>query len=70
MSQLDPIIAILKRDGEISNFYAIENKLTLRLAARVKDLRNKGWEIHTDKMPDKNCIYHLVAEPAPKQLTI
>jgi hypothetical protein len=62
MSQLDPIIAILERDGQISNFYAIEHKLTLRLAARIADLKAKGYEFRTE-MQDKNCVYVVTKAP-------
>ena len=44
--------------------------LTYRLAARINDLEAKGYVFRTEKRPDKNYVYHLVSEPAPKRLTI
>jgi hypothetical protein len=38
-SQLDRILEILERDGQIDNFYAIHNRISLRLGARIWDLR-------------------------------
>jgi hypothetical protein len=43
MSQLDPIIAILERDGQIDNFQAIEKRLSLRLWR--SDSRSRGQGI-------------------------
>jgi hypothetical protein len=68
-SQLPRIIAILEKEGRISNFYAVENKLTLRLAARIADLKAKGYEFRTE-MQGKNCVYVLTKVPEPAQLTL
>ena len=54
LNRMGPVIAVLERDGQISNFYAIEHKLTLRLAARIADLKAKGYGFRTE-MKDKNC---------------
>jgi hypothetical protein len=70
MSQLDPIIAILERDGQIDNFYCIHNRLTLRLGARIWDLKQRGWDFRTEMRDDKNTVYVVITEPAPLQLTI
>ena len=69
-NQLDPIIAILERDGQIDNFQAIEKRLSLRLGARIQDLETKGYVFRTERCPDKNYIYRLVSKPAPKQLNL
>jgi hypothetical protein len=69
MNQLKPIIAILEKEGRIDNFQAIEKKLTLRLGARVYDLRKLGWDFITEHH-GKNYIYVVKSKPAPKQLTI
>jgi hypothetical protein len=68
-SQLPRIIAILEKEGRIDNFQAIEKKLTLRLGARVYDLRKLGWDFITERH-GKNYIYVVKSKPAPKQLTI
>lgn len=60
MSQANHILHILKRDGYISNFRCIEEKITLRLAARINDLKKAGWEITSRKQPNKDCVYTLV----------
>jgi hypothetical protein len=39
MRQVDKIAELLEREGQIDNFYAIHNRITLRLAARIDDLR-------------------------------
>jgi hypothetical protein len=62
-SQTEHILLLLVRDGMVSNFYCIENKITLRLAARVKDLRNKGYWITSHKQKNKDCIYKLESLP-------
>jgi hypothetical protein len=70
MSQLTKIEAILLRDGKIDNFYCIHNRLTLRLGARIADLKERGYVFRTERLPDKNCIYHLVSVPKAQQLAI
>ncbi len=64
-SQLTRIIEILERDGQIDNFYAIGNRISLRLGARIWELRRAGWEIETDKRPDKNTVYRVIPKPMP-----
>lgn len=44
-SQKDRVIEKLRRDGEVDNFWAIENKI-LRLGAIMYELRDEGWEFH------------------------
>jgi Helix-turn-helix domain len=70
MSQLTKIEEILKRDGRIDNFSAIHSRLTLRLGARVWDLKRRGWQFRTEQCDDKNTIYHVIAAPKPQQLAI
>jgi hypothetical protein len=48
----------------------LHNRITLRLAARIKDLRDRGYEIPTKEREDKNTVYVLVDVPAPKQEAI
>jgi hypothetical protein len=68
-SQCEIIEGILKRDGQIDNFHAIETRLTLRLGARILDLKNKGYEFETE-MVGKNCVYKVVQYPKAKQLQL
>jgi Helix-turn-helix domain len=69
-TQLDRIIEILERDGQIDNFYAIHNRISLRLGARIWDLRARGYRIETEEKSDKNTIYRLIDTPKPEQLTL
>jgi Helix-turn-helix domain len=69
-SQLQRIIDILEEGGQIDNFWAIDTRLTTRLAMHVNLLRNRGYEIDTEELPNKNCIYRLIAAPKPQQLSI
>jgi hypothetical protein len=61
-TQLECIIEILERDGQIDNFYAIHNRISLRLGARIWDLRQAGWQIETKELPDRT-VYHVVKPP-------
>lgn len=65
MSQTTIIAEILEREGKIDNFRAIHDRISLRLGARILDLREAGYNIVTKKMPDKNTVYVLVAKPDP-----
>lgn len=69
-SQLERIIEILERDGQIDNFYAIHNRISLRLGARVWDLKQLGWQFETNQREDKNTVYRVVRQPAARQLAI
>lgn len=68
MTQLNRVVEILERDGQIDNFQAIDTRLTLRLADIIFKLRGKGWEIRTEELPTKNTVYYVVRQPAPQQL--
>jgi len=70
MTQTDRIIKILERDGQIDNFFAIHNRVSLRLGARIFDLRQRGWQFKTEERADKNTVYHVLKSPAPKQLAL
>lgn len=64
------IIDILEAEGQIDNFSAINTRLTLRLGMHIHLLRQTGYEITTEELPDRNCVYRLVAAPKPQQLAI
>ncbi len=57
-TQKEKVADILKEKGEISNFFAIDTRLTIRLGAIILE----GWEINT-KMENNNCIYSLANKP-------
>jgi hypothetical protein len=63
MTQLEPIIALLERDGQIDNFHCITNRLTLRLGARIYDLKKRGWDFRTETRHDKNTVYVVTKGP-------
>jgi hypothetical protein len=44
------------------------NRISLRLGARIWDLRQQGWEFDTDERPDKNTVYRVTRQPTAKQL--
>jgi hypothetical protein len=69
-TQLDRIIEILERDGQIDNFAAIHQRISLRLGARIYDLRQLGWEfdVHTDE--HKNTHYKVLAKPRAETLAM
>ena len=69
-TQLQRIIDILEAEGQIDNFFAINTRLTLRLGMHMHLLRQRGYEIKTEELPDRNCIYKLIAAPKPQQLAI
>lgn len=67
MSQLTKIEAILRAEGQIDNFYCVNNRLTWRLGARIDDLKKRGWEFaggyYDDRNP-KNYVYKVIHCPA------
>jgi hypothetical protein len=69
-SQLPRIIAVLEREGRIDSFHCIHNRLTLRLGARIWDLKQKGWEFRTETQQYKNTVYAVTKVPEPAQLTL
>ena len=62
-TQTERIADILIKEGKIDNFTTIQNRLSLRLGARIWELRNRGWEIRTEEQEDKNTVYHLISKP-------
>lgn len=62
-TQRQKVEEILRRDGQISNFYCLDNRITIRLGAIIHLLRDDGWDIVTE-MEGANCIYKLRNVPA------
>lgn len=68
------VAAYLEKHGSISNYTAIFDGLPnigriTRLAARVKDLRDAGYEIKTDRTETEGTVYRIIAKPGVKQLS-
>jgi hypothetical protein len=61
-TQREKVVEILLRDKQISNFFSINTRLSIRLSDIIHKLRKDGWEIET-KMEGKECIYKLVSAP-------
>lgn len=60
---------ILKKEGVISNYWCIDNRVTTRLSDAIFKLRNNGWNINTVRGKDmlhpkegdeKNTYYQLI----------
>jgi hypothetical protein len=68
--QIDIIADILEREGKIDNFRCIHERISLRLGARIADLKAAGYQFRTERLANKNFVYHLVATPKPQQLTL
>ena len=66
-TQMDHLKAHLRDGKSISPLEALGLYGIFRLAARVKELRNKGWEIDTDMRTDRtgktHARYTLTNEP-------
>lgn len=58
-TQLEKIEDHLEEHGAISNFFAINSKLSLRLGARIFDLKEKGWDFHKEELRNKNTVYYV-----------
>lgn len=69
-TQLERIVEVLEREGRIDNFYCIHTQLSLRLGARIYDLRQLGWEFDVEELPSKNTVYKMTKRPAPRPLTL
>ena len=61
MSQNDKVLDMLRR-GPVTPFEALTEAGCFRLAARVGELRDQGYEIHTElRVADgkRYAVYHL-----------
>lgn len=67
MTQKEQVKKILREYGKIDNFFCINTRLTIRLGAIIKVLRDEGWEIKGDYIEGtKNWEYNLVKAPDEK----
>lgn len=67
-TQIDFIVNQLKTNGFISRNFALRNFIG-RLASRMDDLRNLGWEFETKIVKEnggKNFYYYVTKSPLKK----
>ena len=64
-TQLDHLRAHLKSGRSLSSLEALGLYGMFRLAARIKELRNKGWQIDTHMREDPNGKPYAVYKLAP-----
>jgi len=50
MTQVEAVYSYMKQHGSIEPLQALRDLGVFRLAARINDLRNKGYEIKTDQI--------------------
>lgn len=64
LTQKAVVLSKLKKEGAISNLFAIQNGIW-RLGAVIKDLRDEGYDIETDYQPSKSKIttYRFKSKP-------
>lgn len=65
--QEDVVLGILRDRGYITNFFAIDNRITIRLGAIIHKLRKSGYVIDGKFIETagslKNYKYTLISEP-------
>lgn len=67
-TQKERVLEKLSRDGSISNFWAIENRI-LRLGAVIADLKNDGYYFRSDYIEGtKNYCYYMLKSHLGKNL--
>lgn len=64
-TQEQKIINYMKAHGGITPFEAIEHLKILRLGARIFDLREKGYNIVNDPIPETNYARYKLMEDGP-----
>jgi len=57
-AQIDQILECLESGKSLSSLQALNAYGCFRLAARIKDLRQLGWEVTTE-MIDGHAVYSL-----------
>lgn len=68
ISQIEMIVNRLKLEGQVSRNWALRNFIG-RLASRMDDLRNLGWEFETKIVKEnggKNFYYYVTKSPLKK----
>jgi hypothetical protein len=45
--------------GHASPLVLLHNKMSLRLGARIFDLKEEGWNFRTEELPNKNTVYYV-----------
>ena len=73
-TQADIVLKILREEGSITNFFCIENKISLRLAAIIHDLKTKGLiELDEEKcgaIEDTKNYRYVVKPIKPKSVEV
>lgn len=59
----------LQEDGEVSNWWLIDNKITTRASHYIMLLRREGLDIKTE-MEGKECIYKLANHQRKKKQVV
>jgi hypothetical protein len=70
MTQIEQIIDKLNTDGFVSRNWALQNYIG-RLASRMTDLREMGWEFRTENVKEHggvNYYYHVQRSPLKKEV--
>lgn len=60
---------LLLDNGQISNYYLIDNRITTRASEYIRQLREEGLDIETE-MNGKECIYKLKTMPKKQVIEI
>lgn len=70
-TQKEVVRGILENQGYITNFFAMDNRITIRLGAIICELRKEGYFIEGDfietKGSLKNYKYTLISKPKGSQ---
>lgn len=69
MTNKDRIIKRLRETGAVDNFWAVNNKVSLRLGAVIHVLKQEGWNFtNGGYIPGtKNWEYRVIESPKEKQ---
>lgn len=59
------LVRVLRSEGKIDNFRAINDGISYRLGARIYDLKQEGWEFYPMRHPEQkqNYIYIVKKDP-------
>lgn len=64
------VVEILKTQGSITNWYAIDHRITTRLSSIIERLRKQGWIINTEIEDNKNCTYRVIYAPNDLKMSL
>ena len=69
-TRLGRIVESLESQGKIDIFTAIHSRLSLRLGARIWDVKQLGWDCSVETGEHKNTFYRVIKSPPPQKLAI